>query len=91
MPFALRVYAVTQRRFRRQVARQNETIPTPINPPTERPTLRWVCQRLAGMHRVRVTGQDKVHDLSAGLNAVQITMLRLCGEEVCRLYPISPG
>jgi hypothetical protein len=43
------------------------------------------------MHRVRVTVQDEVHDLIEGLNAVQIKILRLFGEEVCRLYQISPG
>jgi transposase len=91
MTFALLVYSVTQRRLRQQLARQNETVPNQINQPTERPTLRWVCQLLEGIHRVRVTVQDKVYDLIEGLNAVQIKILRLFGAEVCRLYQISPG
>ena len=91
MTFALLVYSVTQRRLRRQLARQNTTIPNQINQPTERPTLRWVFQLLAGIHRVRVTVQGQVHDLIEGLNEVQINILRLFGEEVCRLYQISPG
>jgi transposase len=91
MTLALLVYSVTPRRLRQQVARQNATIPNPINQPTERPTLRWVFQLWEGIHRVRVTGQETVHDLIAGLNAVQIKILRLVGEEGCRLYQISPG
>lgn len=91
MTLALLVYSVTQRRLRRQLARQNTTIPNQINQPTERPTLRWVFQLLAGIHRVRVTVQGQVHDLIEGLNEVQIKILRLFGEEVCRLYQISPG
>ena len=91
MTLALLVYSVTQRRLRQQLASQNETIPNQINQPTERPTLRWVFQLLEGIHRVRVTVQDGVHDLIEGLNAVQIKILRLFGEEVCRLYQISPG
>ena len=91
MTLALLVYSVTQRRLRQHLARQHETIPNQINQPTERPTLRWVFQLLEGIHRVRVTGQDTVHDLIEGLNAVQIKILRLFGEEVCRLYQISPG
>jgi transposase len=91
MTLALLVYSVTQRRLRQQLASQNETIPNQINQPTERPTLRWVFQLLEGIHRVRVTVQDEVHDLIEGLNAVQIKILRLFGEEVCRLYQISPG
>ena len=43
------------------------------------------------LHRVRVTVQGTVHDLIEGLNMVQIKILRLFGEEVCRLYQISPG
>jgi transposase len=91
MTFALLVYAVTQRRLRHQLAHHNETLPNQINQPTERPTLRWVFQLLEGIHRVRVTVQGTVHDLIEGLNKMQIKILRLFGEEVCRLYQISPG
>ena len=91
MTCALLVYAVTQRRLRQQLAHQGETVPNQINQPTARPTLRWVFQLLEGIHRVRVTVQGKVHDLIEGLNEVQITILRLFGEEVCRLYQISSG
>jgi hypothetical protein len=45
----------------------------------------------AGIHRVRMTVQDQVHDLIEGLNDVQIKILRLFGNEVCRLYQISTG
>ena len=91
MTCALLVYSVAQRRLRHALARQNETIPNQINQPTARPTLRWVFQLLEGIHRVRVTVQGKVHNLIEGLNEVQIKILRLFGEEVCRLYQISPG
>ena len=91
MTCALLVYSVTQRRLRRHLARHNETVPNQINQPTARPTLRWVFQLLEGIHRVRVTVQGKVYDLIEGLNEVQINILRLFGEEVCRLYQISPG
>jgi len=91
MTCALLVYSVAQRRLRHYLARQNETIPNQINQPTAWPTLRWVFQLLEGIHRIRVTVQGKVHNLIEGLNEVQIKILRLFGEEVCRLYQISPG
>ncbi len=91
MTLALLGYAVTHRRLRGQWARQHDTLPNQINQPTARPTLRWVFQLLEGIHRVRVTVQGTVHDLIEGLNEVQIKILRLFGEEVCRLYQISPG
>jgi transposase len=91
MTLALLVYSVTQRRLRQQWARQGETVPNQINQPTAWPTLRWVFQLLEGIHRVRVTVQGQLHDLIEGLNEVQSKILRLFGEEVCRLYQISPG
>ena len=91
MTFALLVSSVTQRRLRRQLARQHETVPNQINQPTQRPTLRWVFQLLEGSHRVRITRESKVHDLIEGLGTVQAKILRLFGEEVCQLYQISPS
>ena len=91
MTLALLVYSVSQRRLRQQLARQGETVPNQINQPTAWPTLRWVFQLLEGIHRVRATVQGQLHDLIEGLNEVQIKILRLFGEEVCRLYQISPG
>ena len=91
MTLALLVYALTQRRLRQQRAAHHATIPHQIHQPTERPTLRWVFQLLEGMHRVRVMVQGQVHDVIEGLNEVQIKILRLFGDEVCRLYQISPG
>jgi transposase len=90
MTGALLVYSVAQRRLRQQLVRHNKALPNQIHQPTQRPTLRWVFQLLEGIHRVRVTVQGHVHDLIEGLNEVQITILRLFGEGVCRLYQISP-
>ena len=91
MTLTLLVYSVAQRRLRHQLARQREMVPNQINQPTARPTLRWVFQLLEGIHRVHVTVPGKIHDLIEGLNEGQTKILRLFGEEVCRLYQISPG
>jgi transposase len=91
MTLALLVYAVAQRRLRQQLAQQNDSIPNQINQPTQRPTLRWVFQLLEGIHRVRVNVQGQVQDLIAGLNEVQIKILRFFGADVCQLYQISTG
>jgi hypothetical protein len=82
---------VTQRRLRHPLARRGETMPNQINQPTERPTLRWLFHLLEGMHRLRVTVHGKVYDLIEGLNEIQLKILRVCGAEVCPLYPIAPG
>ena len=82
---------MTPRRLRHQVACPGETGPNQSNPPTARPTVRGVFHRLEGSPRVRVTGPGKVHDRLEGLHEVPINILRVCGEEVCRLYHMSPG
>jgi transposase len=91
MTLALLVYAVAHRRLRAQLATHQETVPNHIHQPTTSPTLRWVFQWLAGMHRVRMMLQGQGHDLIEGLNDVQIKILRLFGNEVCSLYQISTG
>jgi transposase len=91
MTLALLVYSVAQRRLRKQLAENHETVPNQINQPTPSPTLRWVFQLLEGIHRVQLTVQDQVRDLIEGLNDVQIKILRLFGNEVCHLYQISTG
>jgi transposase len=91
MTLALLVYSVAQRRLRKQLAQHHETVPNQINQPTTSPTLRWIFQLLEGIHRVQVTVQGQVHNLVEGLNEVQIKILRLFGNAVCRLYQISTG
>ena len=91
LTLALLVEAVTQRRLRGPGVRHHDTIPKQINQPTEQPTGRWVFQRLDGIHRVRVTGQDQAHDLIEGLNEGQIRVLRVLGKEVCQRYQMAPG
>jgi hypothetical protein len=46
---------------------------------------------LEGIHRIRLTVQGQAPDLITGLNDVQVKVLRLFGNEVCRLYQISTG
>lgn len=89
MTLALLVYSVAQRRLRKQLAENQETVPDQINQPTPSPTLRWVFQLLEGIHRVRMMVQGQAHDLIEGLNDLQIKTLRLFGNEVCHLYQIS--
>jgi hypothetical protein len=64
-------------------------VPNQINQPTASPPLRWVFQLLEGIHRVRMSVQNQVHDLIEGLQDVPIKILRLFGNEVCRLDHIS--
>ena len=91
MTLALLVSAVAQRRLRQAWARQNATIPHHIPQPTSRPTLRWVLHVWAGSARVRLMVDGQRRDLLTGLTEVKIKILRLFGEQVCHVSPLTSG
>lgn len=89
MTLALLVYSVAQRRMRRTLEVQHETLPNQIGQPTSRPTLRWIFQMLEGIHRVRIYLQGQVHSFLEGLTDLRRKILQLFGQNVCQLYQIS--
>jgi transposase len=83
--------AVAPRHLRRECARPNDTLPHHINPPTSRPTRRWVWHVWDGIARVRVTGDGQVRDRITGVKEVTITLLHLVGAQVCHVYQWPSG
>lgn len=89
MTLALLVYSVAQRRMRKQLESQRETIPNQIGQPTERPTLRWIFQLMEGINRIVFSVQGHVKILIEGLTDLRIKILRIFGQKVCQIYQIS--
>jgi transposase len=89
MTLALLVYSIAQRRLRKILEEQQETIPNQINQPTSHPTLRWVFQILEGIHRVVISTQNEVKVFIEGLTDLKIKILRFFGQKVCQIYHIS--
>jgi len=89
MTLALLVYAVAQRRVRNQLKQEGEILPNQIGQPTSTPTLRWLFQLLEGIHRVVFYLQDQVQGVIEGLPELKRKLLRLFGQQVCRIYQIS--
>jgi len=89
MTLALLVYAVAQRRMRKQLEQEGETLPNQIGQPTSTPTLRWLFQLLEGIHRVIFYLQDQAQGVIEGLTELKRKILRLFGQQVCRIYQIS--
>lgn len=88
MTLALLVYAVAERRLRRKLQAQKETIPNQINQPTDRPTLRWVFQLLDGIHRVHLFINGQWSTIIDGITDLRRRILSFFGPDVCRLYQI---
>lgn len=104
MTLALLVYAVAERRLRRNLAIQQETLPNQklqllaialqmktaaLKQQTERPTLRWVFQMLDGVHRVHVNIPGQGKQVFVkGLDEVKTKALRFFGPAICQYYLI---
>ncbi len=80
--------AVVERRLRRTLQAQQETLPNQINQPTATPTLRWVFQLLDGIHRVQLFINEQWTTVIEGLTDLRRKILILFGPDVCRLYQI---
>jgi transposase len=89
MTLALLVYSVAQRRLRKQLEREKETLPDQLGKPTATPSLRWIFQLLDGIHQVTFRMQDQMHILIEGLTELKRKILRFFGKNVCQLYRIS--
>jgi transposase len=89
MTLALLVYSVAQRRLRKQLQAQGETLPNQIRQPTATPTLRWVFQLLEGISRVVFSVQGHVQVIIDGLSDVRKKIVQLFGQRVCQIYQIS--
>ena len=89
MTLALLVYSVAQRRMRKLLESQRETIENQIRQPTKRPTLRWIFQLLEGINRVVLSIQGQVTILIEGITDRRKKIIRLFGQNVCQIYQIS--
>ena len=86
MTLCLMVYNTGQYQVRKALEEQQESIRSQVGKPTKKPTLRWIFQKMSGIHRVYIPGQDCC---LAGLNAEKEKILRLFGQEVCRVYKLA--
>ena len=89
MTLALFVYSMAQRRLRRALWEEGETLPNQIKQPRSRPTLRWVFQLLDGINRVLVRTKEGVRAIIEGLTELKTKILRLLGPGVEQIYRIS--
>jgi transposase len=85
MTLCLMVYNAGQYQVRKALEVQQESIVSQVGKPTKKPTLRWIFQKMSGIHRVHIPGQDSC---VAGLNKEKEKILRLFGPEVCRVYKL---
>ena len=85
MTMCLMVYNAGQYQVRKALETQKETISSQVGKQTSQPTLRWIFQKMSGIHRVKIPGQNSC---LAGLNEEKEKIIRLFGKEVCVVYKL---
>ena len=85
MTLCLMVYNAGQYQIRKELEVQQESIRSQVGKPTKKPTLRWIFQKVSGIHRVHVPGQGSC---LAGLSEEKEKIIRLFGPEVCQVYKL---
>jgi transposase len=85
MTLCLMVYNAGQYQVRKELEVLQESILSQIGKPTVKPTLRWIFQKMSGILRVHIPGQDSC---LTGFNEEKEKILRLFGPEVCRVYKL---
>jgi len=88
MCLALVVYAIAERKMRKILEAQNETIPNQIKKPVTKPTLRWVFQLLDGISRVKIINNGITSYIWTGLTELRRKILHLFGPTVADMYQI---
>lgn len=89
MTLALLVYSIAQRRLRKTLASQNETLPNQINQPTKTPTMRWIFQLMDGIHYVTLTTNGIAQKIIQGWTDIKQKIIRLMGKSTMQIYGLD--
>ncbi|MEK6845586.1 MAG: IS1634 family transposase [Nanoarchaeota archaeon] len=89
MCLSLLVYSLAERKLRRALADNDETIPNQVGKPVPNPTLRWVFQIFQGIHVLIIKELNATRQLILNLTPLHRRIIRLLGVEVekCYFYP----
>jgi len=90
MVLCLLVYRLAEHRLRAQLAATGQTVPSQLNKPTDRPTMRWMFQCFEGISLVGLTlPKGPPHQEIAGLEALHEQVVALLGAECQKLYKVD--
>ena len=89
MTLSLMVYNIAQRKLRKELEKQSETIPNQIGKPIRNPTLRWIFQVFEGINFVKIKSKENVKYMVDGIKALHQKIIRLFGKTTCNIYQVS--
>ena len=90
MVLSLLVYSLAQRRLRKQLEIEKETLPNQIKKPTATPTMRWIFQQFEGINFITVTIEDNViRRVIDGFSEIRQKIVNLLGQNIQKIYQFS--
>jgi transposase len=90
MVLCLLVYRLAEYRLREQLAATGQTIPSQVNKPTDRPTMRWVFQCFEGIDLLHIRhGPDRAMAVVLRLQHLHHQVLALLGPACAEFYKSS--
>ncbi len=87
MVLCLLVYRLAEHRLREQLAATGQTVPSQVNKPTDRPTMRWIFQCFEGVDLLHIRhGPDSATAVVLRLEPFHQQVLALLGSSCEELY-----
>ena len=86
MALTLMIYTLAERKLRKALETQQQTVRDQRKQPTAKPTFRWIMQKFQGIHWVNLDGQWQI----SNLNNERQRIIHLLGPPVERYY-YAPG
>jgi len=86
MTLCLMVYNAGEYEIRETLKSTKETVLNQVGKATEKPTMRWLFQRMNGINVVNIPGHS---DFITGLSEEKKKIIRLFGPEVAKLYNLA--
>jgi transposase len=90
MVLCLLVYRLAEHLLRRQLVATEQTLPNQVNPPTNRPTMRWIFQCFEGIDLLHIRVGSHWQTQVLGLQPLHQRVLRLLGPAYSQFYFFSP-
>ena len=88
MVLCLMVYSYSQYFLRKKLEDSNETIPSQVNKPTKKPTIKWIYELFDGVVILNVTVNNKLRHIVLNLNDTLRKIIKYFGPFACKVYAI---
>ncbi len=75
--------------LREQLKKRDETAVSQIGKQTNNPSMKWIYRLFHGVHVLKIKDEDSLKTGVLNVNAVLKKIIRLFGEQACRIYNIS--